>query len=451
MDKKGMLNGSIWKSMTLFALPIFLGNLFQQLYNTVDSLIVGNFVSDNALAAVTSSGSLIFLIIGFFNGVAVGAGVVISRYFGARDYENMSKAIHTTIAFGLIVSVVFTLIGVYMSPLILEWMDTPESVMPESIAYLQIYFWGAAGLIMYNVFVGIMQAVGDSKTPLYYLIISSIINVLLDLLFIIVFKMGVSGAALATIISQFASAILCFIKLSLTKGVYRIHFKSIKINLHILKQIVSYGLPTGVQNSIIAFANIVVQSKINYFGEAAMAGMGAYSKVEGFAFLPITSFTMAITTFVSQNMGANEYDRARKGIRFGVITTVVLAEAIGVIIYLTSPWLIKAFNPNEEVVKYGVLKANVCSLFFFLLAFSHALSAVLRGVGKSMVPMLVMLLCWCVIRVAFLMIMVPIFEDVWVVNWVYPITWGLSSICFIVYYAFNHNLEEINNKLQAKM
>ncbi len=443
MEKRGMLQGSIWKSMTLFALPIFFGNLFQQLYNTVDSLIVGNFVGMNALAAVSSSGSITFLLIGFFNGVAVGAGVVISRYFGAKDYENMSKAIHTTIAFGLIVSIIFTVIGVFLSPYILKLMDTPESVMPNSIAYLQIYFFGAIGLIMYNVFVGIMQAVGDSKTPLYYLIISAILNVILDLLFIVAFKMGVSGAGLATIISQLVSAILCFIRLSRTKGFHRVELRKIRIDFHILKQIISYGLPSGLQNSIIALANIVVQSKVNFFGEAAMAGIGAFSKIEGFGFLPITSFTMAITTFVGQNVGAKEFDRCKKGIRFGVITTMVLAEIIGIVIFILAPQLISAFDSTPEVVRYGVEKARISGPFFFLLAFSHALSAVLRGLGKSLIPMLVMLLCWCVIRVAFLVIMVPIFQDIWVVNWVYPITWGLSSLCFAIYYAFNHNYKKL--------
>lgn len=447
MEKRGMLQGSIWKSMTFFALPIFFGNLFQQLYNTVDSLIVGNFVGMNALAAVSSSGSITFLLIGFFNGVAIGAGVVISRYFGAKDYENMSKAIHTTIAFGLIISIIFTIIGVFLSPYILKLMDTPESVMPNSVAYLQIYFFGAIGLIMYNVFVGIMQAVGDSKTPLYYLIISAILNVLLDLLFIVVFKMGVSGAGLATIISQLVSAILCFIRLSRTEGFHRVEFRKIRIDLHILKQIISYGLPSGLQNSIIALANIVVQAKVNFFGEAAMAGIGAYSKIEGFGFLPITSFTMAITTFVGQNVGAKEFDRCKKGIRFGVITTMVLAEIIGIVIYILAPQLISAFDSTPEVVRYGVEKARISGPFFFLLAFSHALSAVLRGLGKSLIPMLVMLLCWCVIRVAFLVIMVPIFQDIWVVNWVYPITWGLSSLCFAIYYTFNHNYKKLCTSL----
>ena len=304
-----MTSGSIPKQMVFFALPILLGNLFQQLYNTVDSLIVGNFLGSQALAAVSSSGNIILLMIVFFNGVAIGAGVVISRYFGAREIERMQNAIHTTVAFGLIVSFIMTLIGVFFTPTLLRWMGTPDSVMAASVTYFKIYFLGSFGSIMYNFFVGILQAVGDSKHSLYYLIVSSVVNVVLDLFFIAVFKMGVGSAALATIISQYISAGLCLNLLLTTKGTHRIVPSKVKIHKELLGEILKYGLPSGFQNSIIGLANVVVQSNINSFGDMAMAGCGAYSKIEGFAFLPITSFTMALTTFVGQNLGARQYDR----------------------------------------------------------------------------------------------------------------------------------------------
>ena len=304
-----MTSGSIPKQMVFFALPILLGNLFQQLYNTVDSLIVGNFLGSQALAAVSSSGNIIFLMIGFFNVVAIGAGVVISRYFGAREIERMQNAIHTTVAFGLIVSFIMTLIGVFFTPTLLRWMGTPDSVMAASVTYFKIYFLGSFGSIMYNFFVGILQAVGDSKHSLYYLIVSSVVNIVLDLFFIAVLKMGVGSAALATIISQYISAGLCLYLLLTTKGTHRIVPSKVKIHKELLGEILKYGLPSGFQNSIIGLANVVVQSNINSFGDMAMAGCGAYSKIEGFAFLPITSFTMALTTFVGQNLGARQYDR----------------------------------------------------------------------------------------------------------------------------------------------
>lgn len=302
-----MTSGSIPKQMVFFALPILLGNLFQQLYNTVDSLIVGNFLGSQALAAVSSSGNIIFLMIGFFNGVAIGAGVVISRYFGAREIERMQNAIHTTVAFGLIVSFIMTLIGVFFTPTLLRWMGTPDSVMAASITYFKIYFLGSFGSIMYNFFVGILQAVGDSKHSLYYLIVSSVVNIVLDLFFIAVLKMGVGSAALATIISQYISAGLCLYLLLTTMGTHRIVPSKVKIHKELLGEILKYGLPSGFQNSIIGLANVVVQSNINSFGDMAMAGCGAYSKIEGFAFLPITSFTMVLTTFVGQNLGARQY------------------------------------------------------------------------------------------------------------------------------------------------
>lgn len=317
--QKLMTSGSIPKQMVFFALPILLGNLFQQLYNTVDSLIVGNFLGSQALAAVSSSGNIIFLMIGFFNGVAIGAGVVISRYFGAREIERMQNAIHTTVAFGLIVSFIMTLIGVFFTPTLLRWMGTPDSVMAASVTYFKIYFLGSFGSIMYNFFVGILQAVGDSKHSLYYLIVSSVVNIVLDLFFIAVLKMGVGSAALATIISQYISAGLCLYLLLTTKGTHRIVPSKVKIHKELLGEILKYGLPSGFQNSIIGLANVVVQSNINSFGDMAMAGCGAYSKIEGFAFLPITSFTMALTTFVGQNLGARQYDRVLKGDRKSVV------------------------------------------------------------------------------------------------------------------------------------
>lgn len=415
-------------------MPMFLGNLFQQLYNTADSLIVGNFLGSNALAAVSSSGNLIFLMVGFFNGIAMGAGVVIARFFGARDIENMQKAIHTTIAFGLVASIILTIVGMILAPQILILMDTPANVLPESVTYFRIYFAGSIGLVMYNIFVGILQAIGDSKHPLNYLIISSVINVILDIVLITFFHMGVGAAAFATIISQFISATLCLIRLLRSKEEYRVSLKKIGFDKEMLKMIIRYGLPSGLQNSIIAIANVVVQSNINAFGEMAMAGCGAYSKIEGFAFLPITSFTMALTTFVGQNLGARQYERARKGAKFGMLCSMGIAEFIGIVMFISAPILIAAFNNDPEVVSFGTDRARTSALFFFLLAYSHCISAILRGAGKSMVPMVVMLIFWCVVRVTFLIVLAPIVNSIDIVYWVYPLTWSLSSIAFFIYY-----------------
>lgn len=432
--KRRMTEGPIAGHILRFAWPILLGNVFQQLYNVADTLIVGNLLGNKALAAVSSTGSLVFLMISLFSGISLGAGVVISRYFGAREIKNMRLAVHTDLCFGLAAGVFLTIAGTLLTPKILVLMDTPADVMELSVAYLQTYYAGAVGLVMYNTCTGIMQAVGDSRHPLQYLIISSCLNVVLDIVMITAFHLGVRGAALATIMAQFVSVVLCLIRLLRVREEYRVSVKELRVDWGMLKTILRFGLPSGLQNSIIAIANVVVQSNINYFGEMAMAGCGAYSKVEGFGFLPINSFTMALTTFVGQNLGAGEYDRAKRGARFGLLCCILSAEVIGGIIYLLSPFLIRAFTDEPEAIAIGVQRAHVCSLFYCLLACSHAVSAVLRGAGKAVVPMVTMLAFWCVVRVATLEILTPIFQDVAVTHWVYPFTWSLSTIALLLYY-----------------
>ena len=431
-SKTLMTQGSISKKIIFFAIPLFLGNLFQQLYNTADSLIVGNFLGSNALAAVSSSGNLIFLMVGFFNGIAMGAGVVMARYYGARQTERLQCAIHTTVAFGLAAGVVLTAVGMIFAPKILVLMGTPAEVLPQSVEYFRMYFAGSVGFVMYNIFVGVHQSVGDSRHPLIYLIVSSCMNVGLDLLFVAVFHMGVGSAALATIISQFVSALLCMRHLLKAPEEYRLYFHKIRFDLPMLKQIIANGLPAGFQNSVIALANVVVQTNINAFGKMAMAGCGAYSKIEGFGFLPVNCFTMALTTFVSQNLGAKEYERAKKGARFGILCSISIAELIGIVIYAAAPLLISAFNSDPDVVAYGAAQARTVTLFYFLLAFSHCIAAILRGSGKSAIPMVVMLCVWCILRVTYITVTVHFIPDIRVVFWAYPLTWSISSAIFLV-------------------
>ncbi len=433
-SSSSLTEGSIWKSMLLFALPVFLGNVFQQLYNTFDSWVVGNYLGDNALAAVSSSGSLIFMMIGFFNGVAMGAGVIIARCYGAKDYDSMRRAIHTDVAFGLTAGILLTALGVAFTPTILRWMDTPEDVLPQSISYFRYYFCGAIFTVMYNIMVGILHAVGDSRHPLYYLIFSSFVNVVLDLLFVAVFRWGVGSAAIATTISQGVSALLCFRLLLTTKEPYQVELKKIRYHWDSFKDIVRYGLPSGVQNSVIAMANLVVQTNINSFGKAAMAGCGSYSKIEGFAFLPITCFAQALSTFVGQNLGAQQYGRVKKGVRFAVICSVSMAELIGVASYLLAPQLISIFNDSPEVVAYGAAHMRTICLFYCLLALSHCIAGILRGAGKATVPMFIMLGCWCLLRVTYISIAMQHVNELHTVSMAYPITWFASSVLFIIYF-----------------
>lgn len=430
-----LTEGCIWKQLVAFAFPLFVGNLFQQLYNTADSLIVGNFLGSNALAAVSSSGNLIFLMVGFFQGISVGAGVVIARYYGAKDYREVKKAVHTTVAFGLAAGIFLTVFGTLLTSRILLWMGTPADVLPESTVYFRIYFMGSLSFVMYNVFVGILQSIGDSRHPLIYLVISSVINVLLDLLFVAVLGLGVGSAAVATILSQFFSAFLCLFRLTCkSPEAYRVYLKQIRFDLPMLKQIISNGLPAGFQNSIIALANVVVQSHINKFGKMAVAGSGAYSKIEGFGFLPITCFAMALTTFISQNLGAKQYDRAQKGARFGILCSVTMAELVGIFIYFTIPTLIAAFNRTPEVIAYGTTHARITTLFYFLLSFSHCIAGILRGAGKAAVPMFTMLCFWCIVRVSYITVILHFIPEIRMIFWAYPLTWSLSSIVFLIYF-----------------
>ena len=432
-----MTKGSPWKLIVQFAVPVFLSQVFQQLYNTADALIVGRFLGDEALAAVSASGPLIYLLISFFTGLSMGAGVTISRYFGAGDHDRVSRAIHTDVLLGLLSGGILTGVGVWLTPTFLRWMGTAQEVLPDAVAYFRYYFIGVLTVVMYNICTSIMNALGDSRRPLYYLIISSLTNIVLDLLFIGGFRWGVWAAAAATTLSQAVSMVLCLIHLSKKGTIYQLQFRKLRVDREILGQIVRYGLPSGVQNSVIGFANVIVQSNINSFGKVAMAAYGAYSKLEGFAFLPVTSFTMALTTFVGQNLGAGLHDRAKKGSRFGILASVVIAELIGVTMYALAPRLVALFTPTPEVIALGVRQMRTTSLFFCLLAFSHAIASVCRGAGKAFVPMLIMLLFWCVIRIAYITIIMGIVHEIQYIYMAYPITWSLSSIVYFIYYHFS--------------
>ena len=428
-----LTEGPIVKGLLLFALPVFLGNLFQQFYNAFDSWCVGNFIGDNALAAVSSSASLIFLMVGFFNGLAMGAGVILARHYGAKDYAALKQVMHTVVAFGLIVGVFLTVFGIVLTPIILRWMGTPENVLPESISYFRYYFLGAIFTVMYNIFVGILHAVGDSKHPLYYLIISTFVNVVLDLLFVAVFGWGVWSAAVATTVSQGVSAVLCAIRLMRADENYRLDIKKIRIHWPSLRVVIRFGLPSGIQNSVISLANVFVQSNINSFGENAMAGCGSYSRLEGFAFLPVTCFAQGLSTFVGQNLGAEQYGRVKKGIVFGIICSCTMAACVGLISYIFAPQLIDFFADSQEAVDYGVRHMRTICLFNALLALSHCIAAVMRGAGRPLVPMVVMFACWCVLRVSYIAIALRFVYQLETVSFAYPITWTCSSIIFCLY------------------
>ena len=431
---KDMTEGNTYSLMLGFALPTLLSEVFQQLYNTADAFIVGKCLGTSALAAVTSSGTLIFLLVSFFIGMSMGAGVVISRYFGAKKEDEVSRAIHTVLAFGIVSGILLTVVGVAFTPTFLKWMQTDPEVMPQAVEYFRYYFLGAMALVLYNICRSIINALGDSRRPLYYLIFSSLLNIVLDVLFLGVFGWGVWSAAAATVLSQMASVVFCMAYLLQKGNIFTVDLRKIRFHRDMLFEIVRYGLPSGVQNSVIAFANVIVQSQINSFGKLAMAAYGTHAKIGGFAFLPITSFNMACTTFISQNLGAKQYDRAKSGARFSIFAAVFLAEAIGVCYFIFAPAFIGFFDQTPGVIAFGVQQARTVALFYCLLAFSHSVAAVCRGAGKAFVPMCVMLSVWCVVRILYIIIVMRLTGEIRYIYWAYPLTWGISSVIYLIYY-----------------
>ena len=431
---RSLTSGSIPGCILRFALPLFLGQLLQQFYNMADAWVIGNYASNEAFAAVSSGGSLTYLVIGFFNGIAVGGGVVISRYFGAKDWANTKVSIHTAFLFGLIASVAATIAGLTLVPRLLKWMGTPEEVLPYSLQYFRVYFGGVTTIIVYNICMSIMQALGDSLRPLYYLFVSSVINVALDLWFVAGLHWGVTGAAVATVIAQGISALLCIQKMTKDPNdATRLNLNALHWDKDIMVRVIRQGLPTGVQNAVISLGNVVIQSNVNSFGAYAMSGLGAYSKIEGFAFLSVTAMSMTLPTFVSQNLGAGNIPRAKKGAVFGILAGMLAAELTGVMIYLAAPQMLGLFIDAPEAISYGVIHAKVDALFYCMLALAHCSAGTLRGCGKSTVPMVVMLGCWCLLRSVYVTLILKYIHEFRMISWAYPMTWTVSCVFFVIY------------------
>ena len=429
-----MTEGVIWKEILLFSIPLLLGNLFQQLYNAVDSVVVGNYIGAQALAAVGSSAPVINLLVSFFMGLAVGAGVIISRYFGARKKEELHIAVHTSLALTFAAGLVMTLIGVLISPYVLQWVGTPSDVMESSVLYLRIYFLGILSVMVYNMGSGILRAVGDSRNPLYFLIVSSVTNIILDMLFVIVFHMGIAGVGWATLIAQTISAVLTMLLLMRTKEEYQVKLKHIRFHKHMLYEIVRLGLPRGLQNAIVSFSNVIVQSNINAFGSLAMAGCGSYTKIDGFAILPVMSYSMALTTFTGQNMGAKKYDRVKQGAKTGILMSVITIVCISALLLMLGPNVLAIFSSDPTVINYGLYMMHVLAPGYIFLAISHAFNGIIRGAGITTVPMIVMVTCWCGLRMARILTSVPLFHDIGVVFMGWPLTWIASALWLFLYY-----------------
>ena len=432
---RDMTEGSIVKQVILFALPLMLGNIFQMLYNTVDSIVVGNFVGKQALAAVGSTTMIVNMMVFFFNGFSTGAGVIIANLFGARNMEKLHKAVETTMAATFLLSALFTVAGVAAVKPMLRFMATPEDVFGEATVYLQIYIGGISGLLVYNMGSGILRAVGDTMRPLFFLVLTSVVNIVLDLVFVVGLHSGIEGVAWATIISQFISAVLTLLLLTRSEDIHRLTWVDLKIDRGILGEIFAVGLPAGIQSIITAFSNVFVQSYINFFGSSCMAGWSCYNKLDQFVMLPMQSMAMAATTFVSQNIGAGRERRADKGTVITVSMSVGVTAVIVALLCLFAAPAVRMFSPDESVIEYGVLFIRANCFFLLFNCVNHVLAGALRGRGDSKGPMIIMLLAFVGIRQVYLYVVTHFVANTpFLVGFGYPVGWTTCCAIELTYF-----------------
>ncbi len=429
-----MTEGNIVRHLITFALPLLVGNIFQQLYNTVDTWVVGNFVSNEAYSAVGTVGPIVNMLIGFFMGLSSGAGVVISQYYGAQKQDKVHDTVHTAILMTLILGVLFTAIGIIMIPLMLSLINMPPTVIPEATTYLSIYFSGLMGLMLYNIGAGILRAVGDSQRPFYFLVVCAVMNTVLDLVFVLVFQMGVAGVALATILSQGVSALLVIITLLRTDSSIKLRIRDLKIHPDMLKKIITVGIPAALQMAITSFSNIFVQSYINFFGENCMSGWTTYAKVDQLLFLPMQSIALAATTFVGQNLGKNQVERAKQGVRKAALMAVTATVVLCIPVVVFAPGIVAFFNDKPEVVEYGTMLLRWLSPFYVLCCFNQVYASALRGAGNSKAPMVIMLLSFVGFRQVYLFAMSRIWNEILPIAMSYPAGWLICSAIVLLYY-----------------
>ncbi|MDR2931479.1 MAG: MATE family efflux transporter [Oscillospiraceae bacterium] len=434
MKSKDMTQGNIWKLIILFAIPLMLGNLLQQLYNAFDAIIVGNYVGKEALAAVGSSGPLINMIIAFFMGMSTGASVLISQFFGAKDDKSLHDTVHTAVLLSIVLGAILSVIGMITSPWLLRLMRTPDDVIADATLYLRIYFAGLPALTVYNMGAATLTAVGDAKRPLYFLAISSVINIVGNLFFVLVFDMGVSGVALSTVIAEVITAVLVLIVLMRSNTNYKLYIRDLRIHLHILKRVTMIGLPGGIQQAIISFSNIIVQSYINRLGAVVVAGYSACTKLDAFIMLPVQTMALAVTTYVGQNLGAHKVERARKGVKYSMIMGIAITVVVSVLALIFGKTLLRIFSPDPDVLETGMQFMRTFVPMYFILGFTQIIPGALRGAGDVRVSTLTCILCFVPLRQLYLFIVTKFNYSVISVALSYPLTWTVAAVILFIYY-----------------
>jgi putative MATE family efflux protein len=435
LKQNQITEGVIWKQLLLFFFPILFGTFFQQLYNTADAVIVGRFVGKEALAAVGGpTGPLINLLIGFFIGLSSGAGVIISQFFGARQAERVSQAVHTAIAFSIICGAILMVVGILTAPYALIAMGTPDEILHYAVLYIRIYFVGVIPNLVYNMGAGILRAIGDSKRPLYFLIASCFTNIILDIIFVVYWHMGVMGAALATIISQLVSAVLVILVLIRTKEAYHLMPKAIRIDRDMLLRIIRIGFPAGLQSVMYSSSNVIIQSSVNTLGTDTIAAWTAYGKIDSVFWMIISAFGISITTFVGQNYGAGKKDRVYKGIRVCMAMSFTAAIALSVLLYAFGNYVYLLFTTDAAVIEKGTEILRYLAPTFFTYVCIEIYSGSLRGAGDCWIPMILTSLGVCALRVIWICVAVPLRPTIETMIFSYPLTWATTSLLFIIYF-----------------
>lgn len=434
--RTAITEGVIWKQLLIFTIPILLSSFLQQFYNMVDVIIVGRLVNSQAMGAVTATGSITGLLIGLFFGLSAGASVIVSQYYGADDTKGVSDSVHSAMAIAVIMGAFLTAFGYILTPIVLRLMDTPADIIDQSIAYMRIVFLGMWANTIYNMGAGILRAVGDSRRPLIFLLIASLTNIGLDLLFIGSFQMGVAGAAWATIISQFISGLLVVITLMRSEESFRFFPRDTKIHSYVAKNILKIGIPAGAQSVSVNLSNVIIQSQINSFGSAAVAGAGAAGRIDGFLYFTLNSFGLGVMTLVGQNYGARRMDRVQKIGRVGLGMSAGIAAVLGLLIFWQADTLMLLFNDNPEVIHYGALMMTILAPTYWILSASEVYSGFLRGVGQSLYPMISTVVTMGVARVGFVLIVRSFWDDITAVYLSYPFSWILQAISMLVYVNF---------------
>ena len=430
-----MTRGNIVRHIIIFSIPLLVGNVFQQMYNTVDTWVVGNFTTNEAYSAVGSVGPVINMLIGIFLGLSSGAGVVVSQFYGAKQYDKVHNAVHTSLTLTFIMAVIFTILGIVMTPFMLQLMKMPEEVIPEAKIYLTIYFAGVTGLMIYNMGAGILRAIGDSKRPFYFLVVSAIINTVLDLVFVLVFHMGVAGVAYATIIAQGISAVLVMITLIRSDSCVKFSFREMGISAEQIKLIMKVGIPAALQMAVTAFSNVFVPSYINHFGQDIMSGWTTYAKLDQFMFLPMQSISLAASTFMGQNLGIGDVDRAKKGVRLSSAISLLCTALIMLPLVIFAPVFAAFFNDKPEVIDASTTLIRWISPFYLICSFNQIYSAALRGAGNSKIPMIIMIGSFVVFRQCYLFITANfICNEIIPIAMGYPAGWAVCSLATLIYY-----------------